>query len=80
MSFFSWAPPLRAIVQLLSPPAHRMCCCCMPLASASLLPGQTPAAAEPLPTAVQVGVGLRLPDVTVSQAERYKQRALIALR
>lgn len=80
MSFFSWAPPLRTIVQLLSPPAHRMCCCCMPLASTSLLPGQTPAAAEPLPTAVQVGVGLRLPDVSVSQAERYKQRALIALR
>ena len=79
-SFFGWAPPLRALVQLLSPAAHRLCCCCMPLAATSLLPGQTPAAAEPLPLAVQVGVGIRLPDVSVSQAQRYRQRALLALR
>jgi len=52
----------------------------MPLAATTLLPGQTPAAAEPLPLAVQVGVGIRLPDVSVLQAQRYRQRALIALR
>jgi hypothetical protein len=81
-SFFAWAPPLRALVQLLSHPAHRMFCCCMPLAATSLLPGHNPSAAEPLPAAVQVQVaaGLRLPDVSVSQAQRYRQRALLALR
>jgi hypothetical protein len=70
-SFFGWAPPLRALVRLLSPAAHRLCCCCLPLAATSLLPGQTPAAAEPLLSAVQVGVGIRLPVFNVSQAQRY---------
>jgi hypothetical protein len=79
-SFFAWAPPLRALVLLLSPAAHRMCCCCMPLAAASLLPGQAPAALQPLPSVVQVGIASKLPDVSVSQAQRYRQRALLALR
>ena len=79
-SFFGWAPPHRALVQLLSPAAYRMCCCCMPLAATSLLPGRSPAAAEPLPAAVQVGVVLSMQQVSVSQAQRYRQRALLALR
>ncbi len=79
-SFFAWAPPLRALVLLLSPAAHRVCCCCMPLAATSLLPGHAPAATQPLPSVVQIGIASKLPDVSVSQAQRYRQRALLALR